>query len=873
MSSFQSHIDKYTVASPTSNPTESIENERLPSLPVQEEKSTKQNSNQIAAELNEHEEIPSYQRVAAATYFQELNTYHAQRKAISVPKIYHHRPLQSTKASNIINKSSSPYIKRGKPLSVNRLKLSRHRSRSYDKLDSSNEEEEVNELKPKEFIHLPKLQPKERDFLQLVSENDVEAVQQYLQENPTLNINCINFQGVSAIHIAVKNRSEAMVEFLLTFPNLEIGDSVLHAVRDNSIKILVMLLDAQLKISPGLECAGTTHSADFPVHVTPLVLAAQMGHYEIVTLLIERGHTIARPHLPNCPCNTCRNSQIKDDALHISSARLSVYRAIASPAYLVHVSSDPILTAFRLTAELAANAAANRQLAAAYLQLADDVSAFAVDLIGCCRTSEEVEIILKQTTGCKSRRHFVLPRLLMALDCKQKEFVAHPNTQQVLESYWLGDWHDWRSKAVLTKAWIILMRVLITPIILLVCMIAPRHRLVTHWQIPLNKLITHISAYFVFLALVFYISNQDKSGQKRGPPNTGAEGPLILYVCGYTWSAIRMCLMQGPRRYFTKLWNWAEIIMLSLFGLTFVFWVDAACDIAANDDENLERKYWNQHDPTLLAEGTFCLATIFAFFRLMFLCQLNYHLGPLQVSLGKMTIDIYKYIIVFAIIISAFAAGLARFYQYYDGMVYEDEFGMKTVQVSSFTSLSDTLNTLFWSLFCMAPLESADVVLENTRDPKQLDKSHENRHAFTERIGYFCFGCFEVISVIVVLNMLIATMSNTFQRVNDNVDIEWTFGKTEVYIDYMLQTTLPSPFNMIPTASGLGSAIEWMWIKLRSPTGVYAKWSLPYCCYIERDVEASVQRDYPALMSVLVQRYFRDKSTSKIYLICHHCGK
>lgn len=52
-----------------------------------------------------------------------------------------------------------------------------------------------------------------------------------------------------------------------------------------------------------------------------------------------------------------------------------------------------------------------------------------------------------------------------------------------------------------------------------------------------------------------------------------------------------------------------------------------------------------------------------------------------QVSLGKMTVDIYKYITVFAIIICSFAAGLARFYQYYDGMVYQDEFGMKTVQV------------------------------------------------------------------------------------------------------------------------------------------------------------------------------------------------
>ncbi|KAH9639109.1 hypothetical protein HF086_009113 [Spodoptera exigua] len=546
---------------------------------------------------------------------------------------------------------------------------------------------------------------------------------------------------MSALQMAVQNRSQAMVEFLLGLPNVEISDSVLQAIRCNNIKILVRLLEAQQKISPGLEYAGATHSADFPAHVTPLILAAQLGHYEIVSLLIERGHTITRPHKINCPCGCCRNCCMNEDPLHESSVRLSVFRAIASPVYLVHICADPILAAFRLAAELADNAAAHRQLAAAYLQVADDVSAFAVDLIGCCRTSEEVEFVLKQTTGCLGRRHFVLPRLIMAVDYKQKEFVAHPNTQQVLESYWLGDWHAWRSKSLLSKAILVLSRVFITPFILLVCMVAPRHRLVSYWQIPLNKLITHVAAYFVFLALVFYISNQDKYNQKRGPPNTGAEAPLILYVCGYAWSALRMIVMQGPNRYFSKMWNWTELIMLTLFFMTFVFWILAAIDVAGYNDDELDRKYWNQHDPTLLAEGTFCLATIIAFFRLMFLCQLNYHLGPLQVSLGKMTIDIYKYIIIFAIIISAFTAGLARFYQYYDGMVYEDEFGMKTVQVASFTSLTDTLNTLFWALFCMAPLESADVVLENTRDPKSMDKMHENRHGYTERIGYFCFGC------------------------------------------------------------------------------------------------------------------------------------
>ncbi|KAJ2946490.1 hypothetical protein O0L34_g12538 [Tuta absoluta] len=746
-------------------------------------------------------------------------------------------------------------IRSQKPIAFTAMKFTNISLVTYSSLEESSLSTRTMK-RDEDNIYLPKLQQSEMEFLRLVSSGDnVEAVKTFLANHPKLNINCMNHQGETALMAAVQSNSKDMVKYLLSLPNIDVGDNALRAVRDNNVHLVEILLDALKRVSPGLEFAGASHSTEYPSYVTPLILAAQLGYYEMVAFLLSRGHTIPPPHPRQCQCVS---KSLHDDPLYTSTARLATYRAISSPVYLIHEAADQILAAFLLSAELAANADAHLHFAAAYLKLRDQVSTYAVDLIGCCRTSEEVELILMQTSGYMGRRQFELPRLLMAMDYKQMEFVAHPHTQQVLQSHWHGDWYSWNKMSTIKKAWIVFSRILITPFILLLCVLAPRHRLVRHWRIPLNKLITHASAYFVFLALVFHISNQNRQRQPRGPPNTGAEAPLVLYVCGYTWSAIRMCLMQGPRRYFSKMWNWAEVLMLGLFGLTFTFWIIAGMDVTNNDNQNIERRYWSQYDPTLLAEGTFCLATIIAFFRLMQFCQLNYHLGPLQVSLGKMTIDIYKYIIVFTIIISAFAAGLARFYQYYEGMVYEDEFGMKTVQLSSFTSLPDTLKTLFWALFCMAPLESADVVLVNTQQGRSAHT--DIKHRYTERVGYFCFGCFEVISVIVVLNMLIATMSNTFQRVNDNVAIEWTFGRTEVYIDYMWQTTLASPLNMVPTAAAMSSVLEWLRIKICGSGGASARWSLSHCCYIEHDLDENLHKEYPALMTVLLQRYFKRKA-------------
>jgi hypothetical protein len=50
----------------------------------------------------------------------------------------------------------------------------------------------------------------------------------------------------------------------------------------------------------------------------------------------------------------------------------------------------------------------------------------------------------------------------------------------------------------------------------------------------------------------------------------------------------------------------------------------------------LDRYYWVPLDPINVAEGLFAIANILSFTRICFLLPAFQHLGPLQISLGRM---------------------------------------------------------------------------------------------------------------------------------------------------------------------------------------------------------------------------------------------
>ncbi|CAH2055674.1 unnamed protein product, partial [Iphiclides podalirius] len=71
---------------------------------------------------------------------------------------------------------------------------------------------------------------------------------------------------------------------------------------------------------------------------------------------------------------------------------------------------------------------------------------------------------------------------------------------------------------------------------------------------------------------------------------------------------------------------------------------------------------------------------------------------------------------------------------------------------------------------------------------------------YTRFWGLLMFGSYSVINVIVLLNLLIAMMSNSYAMIDEHSDVEWKFARTRLWMRYFEEgATLPPPFNILPT--------------------------------------------------------------------------
>ncbi|XP_027136055.1 short transient receptor potential channel 4b isoform X2 [Larimichthys crocea] len=645
------------------------------------------------------------------------------------------------------------------------------------------------------------LSPMERAYLGAVEKGDYASVKQALEEAEIyfrININCIDPLGRTALLIAIENENLEIIELLLSY-NVYVGDALLHAIRKEVVGAVELLLNhkkprGEKQVPPILL---DKQFSDFTPDITPIILAAHTNNYEIIKLLLQRGVSIPQPHAVRCNCVECVSSSDVDGLRH-SRSRINIYKALASPSLIALSSEDPFLTAFQLSWELKELSTVENEFKAEYEELSHVCKQFAKDLLDQTRSSRELEIILNYRDDINpllDENANDLARLKLAIKYCQKEFVAQPNCQQLLASRWYDEFPGWRRRHWAGKLITCIFIGLLFPLLSIFYLISPKSRYGLFIRKPFIKFICHTASYLTFLFLLLLASQHIAAAKPdlQGPPPTTVEWMILPWVLGFIWTEIKQMWDSGFQDYIDDWWNLMDFIMNSLYLATISLKIVAY----AKYSQDKLRCNWEMWHPTLVAEALFAIANIFSSLRLICLFTANSHLGPLQISLGRMLLDILKFLFIYCLVLLAFANGLNQLYFYYETKDGNTCTGIRcSHQNNAFSTMFETLQSLFWSVFGLISLYVTNV---------------EPNHEFTEFVGSTMFGTYNVISLVVLLNMLIAMMNNSYQHIADHADIEWKFARTKLWMSYFEEGgTLPSPFNIIPSPKTIYYLFGWI---------------------------------------------------------------
>ncbi|KAK5848168.1 hypothetical protein PBY51_005806 [Eleginops maclovinus] len=426
-------------------------------------------------------------------------------------------------------------------------------------------------------------------------------------------------------------------------------------------------------------------------------------------------------------------------------------------------------------------------------------------------------------------------------------FVAQPNCQQLLATLWYDGFPGWRRRHWAVKLVTCFIIGLLFPFFSLIYLLAPKSAIGRFIKKPFIKFICHTASYLTFLFLLLLASQHiaRTNLHMQGPPPTIVEWMILPWVLGFIWAEIKEMWDGGFTEYIHDWWNLMDFAMNSLYLATISLKIVAYVKY----NSSRPREEWEMWHPTLIAEALFAIANIFSSLRLISLFTANSHLGPLQISLGRMLLDILKFLFIYCLVLLAFANGLNQLYFYYETKASEEPNNCKGIrcerQNNAFSTLFETLQSLFWSIFGLLNLYVTNV---------------KARHEFTEFVGATMFGTYNVISLVVLLNMLIAMMNNSYQLIADHADIEWKFARTKLWMSYFDEGgTLPPPFNIIPSPKSILYLLLWLHNKLCRGGGLAGEDS--HKCenlreFTERHADSLIQNQhYQEVIRSLVKRY------------------
>ncbi|XP_019619618.1 PREDICTED: short transient receptor potential channel 4-like [Branchiostoma belcheri] len=692
----------------------------------------------------------------------------------------------------------------------------------------------------------------EKQLLWAASSGDVEAVSGLLTNGEgNIDVNCRDLLGRSAVELAVDGGRIEVAATLLQY-GANPGEALLYAV-DNEDTATVRQL---LKFST---TGDMPSPIAFPSEMTPIVLACHKNSLPLIKVLVDQGQFIPDPAV------------LGSD--HISSdASLNLYRGLASPYYILLTNDDPLRRAFVLSTTLDDLAAKAPEVEEDYAEMAEECRSLSVGLLDQVRNRDEAAAILNCGDEVSPLIHgdncqMQLSRLDMAVDHEQKKFVTHRWSHRLMKECWYGP--HLNPTASLTKYLRAGTLLLLTPILALIYLLAPESRAGRFIRTPAVRFAMYLSSVLVFILLVIMraekVGYDGPDGGHLAPDGTVPEWIIFVWILALLLEEGRFMVKLGPRASLNSNGVTAWLIIIIYLA---AFILRVAASVEHGGPKSILRFRWDAYDTTLIAEALTSIGCVLVILRLLPLFILDRILGPLALSMSRMVKDIIKFLVIFFVIVIAFSAALNELYYFYGQQIDS----LCSTASANFTSPlvntdCDTSNAfyrfqgafeeLFWSLFGLGSKDTLDLSI----NPKANSGSDLQEHTLTMYIGEALYGLYMVVAVVVLLNMLIAMMSNSYQQIADNETTEWRFEVTKLMLRYIRDdTTLPVPFNLIPTPKFIyNNVIKRFCQKNRYKSDQHCK----------LQAKAENNRRYKDVLSRLVRRYLllhaREKGVEPIF--------
>ncbi|GLH16068.1 Transient receptor potential-gamma protein [Gryllus bimaculatus] len=528
--------------------------------------------------------------------------------------------------------------------------------------------------------------------------------------------------------------------------------------------------------------------ADNKNNWTPLHCAARAGYLDVVKLLVDSGASPkSETNYGSAPIWFAAAEGHNDVLKYLMGKDHDTYNLMEDRRFVYNLmicsknNANKTIEDFVLVSPAPVDTAV--KLSAIFIRLSDKEKERAKDLIAAGKQCEAMATeLLALAAGADSAGRILtamdrrnIEFLDVLIENEQKEVIAHMVVQRYLQELWRGslNWAAWRTM-------LLFIGFIVCPPIWIGFTLPLGHK---YNKVPIIKFMSYLTSH-IYLMLFLMLSGIT-------PIHSVVRPHLYPYWYEYVllvWlSGLLLFELTNPSDKSGLGWIKVAVLLFGIFGvalhlLGFVF---------------VAKAHW----ATLmyLRNQLFAMSFLLACVQILDFLSFHHLFGPWAIIIGNLMKDLARFLAVLAIFVFGFSMNIVALNQPFlsDEKRRNKSVSKNYTGIFSEVRLSpiEAFEMLFFAVFGMTNIEQIQKKTPPGYQPP-----------WTTYLFKCMFMVYMLVSVVVLINLLIAMMSDTYQRIQAQSDIEWKYGLAKLIRNMHRTTTTPSPLNLVTS---------WLMILLR----------------------------------------------------------